>query len=559
MEKNWWKKAVVYQIYPRSFYDTNSDGVGDIPGIIQKLDYLKYLGINTVWLSPVYKSPMDDNGYDISDYYSIDPLFGTNADIEELLDKAKKLNIKIVMDMVINHTSDEHKWFIKAKADPEGPYAKYYYIQKGKDGNPPNNWRSIFGGSAWEPIEGTPYYYLHLFQKKQPDLNWENISVRTEIYKMMNWWLDKGIAGFRMDAICYIKKEKGLPSYAPDGKDGLVSASFGSLSRPGLTDILYEIRDKTYGRVNAMTVGETAGIADKDLLKFISLENGTFSMIFDFSWAELNLKQPNCFWYDTRKWNVKELKEKLFHRQKITKDKGWLGLCLTNHDQPCVADHYLEESGRNFYGQSMLAIMYLFLRGTPFVYQGQELGMRNVNYPSLLYYNDCSTYNQYNVALKAGYSLKESLKIVQVQSRDNSRSPFQWNAEANAGFTTGNPWIPVNKNYEKINVLKEKNDTTSLLNFYRKLINLRLKSEYADIFSEGTIDSLFIEEENIVAYTRSYNQKTVMIICNYQNKPVDLTLSDIAKKIIIDNYTETHSTQKKIHLQSYEGLILELS
>lgn len=289
MEKEkWWKKAVVYQIYPRSFYDANGDGIGDLRGIIEKLDYIRDLGANVIWLCPVYKSPMDDNGYDIADYYHIDEAFGTDEDMDELIAEAKKRGIRIIMDLVVNHCSDEHKWFQKAKADPEGPYGKYFYIKKGIDGKAPNNWRSIFGGSAWEPIEGTDYYYLHIFTKKQPDLNWENKELREEIYKMVNWWLDKGIGGFRLDAITYLKKEAGLPSYPADGEDGLVSVAHGALNQPGIEALLREFRDRTYGRRETLTVGETAGLTPETLLSFISLEDGVFSMVFEFSWCSWN-------------------------------------------------------------------------------------------------------------------------------------------------------------------------------------------------------------------------------------------------------------------------------
>lgn len=328
MEKEkWWKKAVVYQIYPRSFYDANGDGIGDLRGIIEKLDYIRDLGANVIWLCPVYKSPMDDNGYDIADYYHIDEAFGTDEDMDELIAEAKKRGIRIIMDLVVNHCSDEHKWFQKAKADPEGPYGKYFYIKKGIDGKAPNNWRSIFGGSAWEPIEGTDYYYLHIFTKKQPDLNWENKELREEIYKMVNWWLDKGIGGFRLDAITYLKKEAGLPSYPADGEDGLVSVAHGALNQPGIEALLREFRDRTYGRRETLTVGETAGLTPETLLSFISLEDGVFSMVFEFSWCQLELKGPNYFWYDRQEWTPEDLKRELFSSHEMAGDRGWFGVC----------------------------------------------------------------------------------------------------------------------------------------------------------------------------------------------------------------------------------------
>ena len=559
MEKYWWKNAVVYQIYPRSFSDSNGDGIGDLRGITAHLDYIQKLGANVIWLCPVYKSPMADNGYDISDYYHVDPSFGTDDDMDELIRESEKRGIKIMMDMVVNHTSDEHEWFKKALNNPEGYYGKYYFIRKGMDGNPPNNWRSIFGGSAWEPISGTPYYYLHLFAKKQVDLNWENSALREEIYRMMNWWLDRGIAGFRMDAVTYLKKEPGLPSFPPDAADGLVSVKYGSLARPGLTEILRELHDRTYGPRGAVTVGETAGIADSDLQKYISLEDGCFSMIFDFTWSELNLEPPNYFWYNPRKWTVGELKQNLFHMHEIADKGGWLGLCIENHDQPRSVERLLEPAGRNFYGESMLAVLYFFLRGTPYIYQGQELGMRNVSRDTIEEYNDCSSVNQYRRALAEGFSPESALAFVRNQSRDNARTPFQWNNRTNAGFSSGVPWLKVNENYETVNAAAEDGDSDSMLNFYRTIIRLRTDSAYADVFTDGTMEPVFLDTENVVAYKRILGKKSVMVLINYQNNRTVLDVKEKILRILCCNYKKDTVIQHTVELQPYEAMIIEYS
>nr|WP_297873304.1 alpha-glucosidase [uncultured Blautia sp.] len=559
MKKNWWKKAVVYQVYPRSFYDSNEDGMGDLKGITKKLDYIKALGVNALWLCPVYQSPMDDNGYDISDYYHIDPSFGTDEDMDELIYEANKRGINIIMDMVINHCSDEHEWFQKAKKNPEGKYGKYFFIKKGKNGNPPNNWRSIFGGSAWEAIEGTPYYYLHLFTKKQVDFNWENQELREEIYKMMNWWLDKGIAGFRMDAITYIKKAEGLPSFESDGEDGMVSVSYGSLNQKGIGNFLTELRDRTYGKRNAMTVGETAGVPDEEVVDFISQENGYFSMIFDFSYCQLNLFEPNYYWYETRKWTPEDVKREMFHSHGLAGEKGWLGVCLENHDQPRCIDHYLYPDGRNYYGASMLAVMQMMLRGTPYIYQGQELGMRNCRFASIEEYDDCSTKNQYAGARKEGYSHKEAMEFMFDMSRDNARTPFQWNKSENAGFSIKTPWLKVNENYHEVNAEKQMKEQGSIWNWYKELIELRISSEYTEILTEGSMCPIMEEQKNLLAYKRVWQDKEVVVLCNYQGEEQKAQLSNKWKKVIKDNYGKVISEEKEtLLLRPYEAVILEM-
>ena len=568
MNQFWWQKAAVYQIYPRSFMDSNGDGIGDIKGITSKLDYIRDLGTDVIWLCPVYCSPMEDNGYDISDYDHIDPMFGTDEDFDELVREAKSRGIRIVMDMVVNHCSSEHRWFQEALKDPEGKYGGYFYIRKGvkaQDGAPassceagsggailpPNNWRSIFGGSAWERIPGTDYYYLHLFAKGQPDLNWENPELQEEIFAMMNRWLDCGISGFRMDAITYLKKEPGLPSFPPDAEDGLVSVKLGALNRPGLVEILRKLRDRTYGRA-LLTVGEAEGVSGDEMNDFIGLENGVFSMIFDFSFCQLNLKGPNYFWYDPRKWSPEELKDAFFSANKSSAD-GWLGATLECHDQPRSIDHYLPEEGRNFYGASMLAMFNLFRRGTPFIYQGEELGMRNIHLSSIDEYNDVSTKNQYLRARDAGYSEMEAMAFIHEMSRDNARIPFQWDGSENAGFTAPGvkPWLPVHPDYRDINAGKEAADPKSLLNWYRKLIRIRKDS---DILVYGDFEPAFPGTEGVIAFRRTLDGREMLVALNWTGNEVPLEFPVDQIRLIADNYGEMKTDGVNLVLRPFEAL-----
>lgn len=552
--RQWWQQAVVYQIYPRSFRDSNGDGIGDLKGITERLDYIQDLGVNTIWLCPIYKSPMVDNGYDIADYYEIDPTFGTMEDFDELLRESSKRGIRVVMDLVLNHCSDQHRWFQEARKDPEGPYARYFHIRKSVDGKAPNNWRSIFGGSTWTRIDDTDYYYLHVFAKEQPDLNWDCKELREEIYAMINWWLDKGVAGFRMDAITYIKKEDGMPSHEPDAQDGLVDVARVSANQPGIGAYLSEMRDRTYGRA-ALTVGETSGVSDEELADYISLENGYFSMIFDFSFCLINLNNDSDVWYDTREWTPDELKSIMFHRHEAVGEGGWLAPCMENHDQGREIDFYLPEEGRNYYGATMLATMHMMRRGTPFIYQGQELGMRNINMPSIEMYNDVQTIDQYKVALAAGLSEQEALESIWLQSRDNARYPFQWDGTDKAGFTDGTPWLPTNKAYAQYNVADESADPDSILAFWKALIALRLRSDYVDVLTDGDFVPYREEQENLVAYTRSLDGQTVLVLCNYSHVPMTVTLPGEVRETLLDNYRQ-NMTGSEAHLAPYEAAIV---
>ena len=379
----WWQKSIAYQVYPKSFYDSDGDGIGDLRGIIGKLDYIQELGTDLLYLNPICKSPMKDNGYDVSDYYEIDPMFGTTEDMKELIHEADKRGIHVIMDMVLNHCSDQHEWFQQVLKDPEGEYADYFFLRKGEGENPPNNWRSIFGGSAWEKIPGSEYYYLHLFTKEQVDLNWDNPRLREEMYRMMNYWLDLGVSGFRLDAVTYMKKKEGLPSFPADGPDGLVSVKHGTLNQPGLEAFLKEMKEKTYGKGDYFVIGEMEDADVHSMQNFISLKNGYFSCIFEVSHLSLGRKAPNYFWFEEEEWDPDELRDQLLNSQTVLCPDMWIATFLECHDIPRAADRLLREEGKNFYGFSMLGMMYLYLWGTPFIYQGQELGMRNFAFPEL--------------------------------------------------------------------------------------------------------------------------------------------------------------------------------
>lgn len=551
----WWKEAVVYQIYPKSFCDSNSDGIGDIKGIISKLDYLKYLGINVIWISPMYKSPMADNGYDISDYYQIDEKFGTMEDMNNLIKQAKLRNIKIIMDLVVNHSSDEHIWFKKAIKDLNSKYADYYIIKDGINNNPPTNWRSIFGGSVWEKIENTNKYYLHVFAKKQPDLNWENAELREEIYKMINFWLDKGLGGFRIDAITYIKKDNEFKSLPADGIDGLSNVDKSCLNQSGIEVFLKELKTKTFDKYDCMTVAEAPGVPYNNLDKFIS-DDGFFSMIFDFSYADLDLNE-NGEWYKQADWTVNQLRELIFKSQTEVQKVGWGALYLENHDQPRSINKYVPEQDISYYSKTMLATMYFMLRGTPFIYQGQEIGMENCIMDNINEFDDISTYGQYEMALKEGLNQRDALKLVNKRSRDNARTPFQWNNDNNCGFTDSKPWIKINNNYKVINAKSQIDNPNSVFSFYKELISIRKNSIYSDILIYGYIEPCLTEYDNIIAYKRTLNNKSLLIINNFNSKNISIKLETDIKNIILNNYTNFRN-DTICDFQPYQSVIIEI-
>ena len=553
--KKWWHDKVAYQIYPKSFCDSNGDGIGDLKGIISKLDYLKDLGVDIIWLSPIYCSPLVDQGYDISDYYNIDPRFGTMEDMDELLRQAKKRNMYILMDLVVNHCSDKHEWFKKALDDPEGEYADYFYIREGKGDNPPCNWRSYFGGSVWEKIPNTNKYYLHLFAKEQPDLNWENPKLKNEIFKMVNWWLEKGLAGFRIDAIINIKKDLRFQDFPADREDGLCSIDRMLEAAEGVGDMLNELKEKTFEKFDAFTVGEVFNRKEGELDKFIG-EDGYFSSIFDFEMEVLGKSEFG--WYDNKPFSINELRKAIFDSQLETSGVGFKANIIENHDEPRGVSRYIPEQDLNDRSKKMLGAISLMLRGIPFIYQGQEIGMTNNKFNSIKEFDDIATIDQYNVAIEKGYSNEEALKIINIFSRDNARTPFQWNGSENAGFTTGRPWLKVNENYKVINANSQIKDEESVFNFYKKLINLRKSEEFKDAIVYGEFVPTLEEYDNLFAFYRQGESKKLMILANYQKEEQIIELGKQYVKVLINNCEEIKKDKNKIILQGYQVVILEV-
>lgn len=554
MERKWWQDKVAYQIYPKSFYDTNGDGIGDLPGIIEKLDYLKELGVDIIWLSPCYRSPLADQGYDISDYYDIDPRFGTMEDMDRLIAEAKKRDMYILMDLVVNHCSDEHPWFKKACEDPDGKYGNFFYLRDKEKGKLPTNWRSYFGGSVWEDLPGTNKQYLHVFHKKQPDLNWENPELREEVYKNINWWLDKGLGGFRIDAIINIKKALPMHDYEPDREDGLCSVGKMLEEATGIGEFLGEMRDRTFLPHDALSVGEVFNVKDEDLPAFIG-ENGYFSTMFDFNEAIFGGSDKG--WYDSKKITPDDYKRCCFEAQAKMKDFGFLSNIIENHDEPRGVSRYIPEGDCCKESKKMLAALNFMLRGLPFIYQGQELGMENVPFQSIEEVDDISTLDEYKVALDAGLTPEEALKTVARHSRDNARTPMQWSANKNAGFTTGTPWLRVNPNYREINAENERKDPDSVFHFYQQLISLRKNPEYKETVVYGTLEPFMEKQHNLMAYYRKAD-KTLLVIGNYQRKEQKITLPAACKKVLLNNYPDLVSSGDQITLHSYQVLILEL-
>lgn len=556
MKKQWWHNKVAYQIYPKSFKDSNGDGVGDIRGIISKLDYLQELGVDIVWISPMYRSPFVDQGYDISDYYDIDPLFGNMADMEELLTEAKKRNIYILMDLVVNHCSDQHEWFKKAMADPDGPYGKYFYIREGKlDGTPPCNWRSYFGGSVWDKVPGTENkYYLHMFAKEQPDLNWENPEVRHEIYKMMNWWLDKGLAGFRIDAIINIKKDLTFSDYPNDGRpDGLAPAHEMLEHAVGVEEFLSEMNQETFAKYQAFSIGELFNYDPEKLGYFIG-DEGCFSSIFDFSTEIMHGSAKG--WYDIKPVSPKEYRDTIFSSQAETEGIGYLANIIENHDEPRGVSRYLPEEGQTETGKKMLAMLMFMRKGLPFIYQGQEIGMENNVFHSIDEINDINTIDEYQLALKVGISEEDAMRAVNVRSRDHARTPFQWDGSSQAGFTTGTPWLLVNEKYKQINAADQIGRKDSVFTFYQELIRLRKNEEYQDTIVYGRVEPVYTEYDSIFAFYRVTENQRLLVIANYQNESISLDLKNQVETVLINNYENLNIEQEQIYLEPYQGVVL---
>lgn len=555
MIKKWWHDKVAYQIYPKSFLDTNGDGIGDLQGIISKLDYLKELGVDIIWLSPIYKSPFVDQGYDISDYYAIAEEFGTMEDFDQLLAEAKKRNMYIIMDLVINHCSDKHEWFQKALADPDGEYADYFYFRKGKNGNPPSNYRSYFGGSCWEPVPGSDKYYFHMFAKEQPDLNWENPVLRDKLYQMINWWLEKGLAGFRIDAIINIKKDLDFPDFEPDGTDGLAGCWKMVESVDGVGDFLEDLKKHTFQKYDAFTVGEVFNMKEDELPEFIG-ENGHFSTIFDFSAHTLSDGEHG--WYDAPPIDFKEWRKVITDSQLKVQKCGFEANIIENHDEPRGVSRFLPPYAQNPAGTKMLGTVSILLRGIPFIYQGQEIGMQNAIWNSIEEYNDISTIDQYHIARNAGLSDAQALEVCARMSRDNARTPMQWNAHAHAGFTTGAPWLKVNSNYTEINMESQDHDPESVLNYYRKLIAVRKSPEYKDVFTYGEFAPAYQDTEKIMAYYRQNDTRKVLIAANFGQDTINLPFESSVKQVILSNKNRTEIPSQTLCLDSCEVIVLEV-
>lgn len=554
MERKWWHDKVAYQIYPKSFLDTNGDGIGDLRGIISRLDYLKELGVDIVWISPIYRSPFVDQGYDIADYQQIDPIFGTMEEFDELLAEAHKRGMYIVMDLVINHCSDKHEWFQKALKDPAGEYGDYFYFRKGRDGQPPSNYRSYFGGSAWEKVEGTEYYYLHMFAKEQPDLNWENPRVLEELYSMINWWLDKGLDGFRVDAIINIKKDLEFRSFPADGPDGLAGCWRMVEAVDGVGDMLEDLKRHTFAKYDAFTVGEVFNMKPEELREFVGQE-GHFSTMFDFSAHKLTYGKHG--WYDSRPVQFEDFRAVTVRAQLEVQEIGFLANIIENHDEPRGVCTYLPKELQNETGAKLLGTVSLLLRGIPFIFQGQEIGMQNCRMQSIDEYDDISTRNEYQLALSAGCSVAEALEACYQRSRDNARTPVQWSGEENAGFTSGKPWLKVNPNYREINVAEQQGREDSVLSYYKRLIALRKSPEWVDVFTYGRFVPVLEDEEKIFAYERRGEDRSALVVANFglSGRVVSLP-SGAGEAVLLSNLPEVKLSDGRLELLPGQVVVL---
>jgi oligo-1,6-glucosidase len=561
MNRAWWKECVVYQIYPRSFYDSNGDGIGDLRGIIQKLDYLKELGVDVVWLCPVYKSPNDDNGYDVSDYQDIMDEFGTLADWDELLAEMHNRGIKLVMDLVVNHTSDEHPWFQESRKSKDNPYRDFYIWRPGKNGDEPNNWRSFFGGSAWQYDERTGEYYLHLFTKKQPDLNWENPKVRDEVFKMMDWWLQKGIDGFRMDVINMISKVPALLDAPPVTADRYQFGGQYFMNGPHLMEFLTEMKQKVLSRYDILTVGETPFVTTQDAIKIVNEETGALTMLFQFEHVDLDAETGADSGGTIKKIKLLDLKEVMTRWQKDLENRAWNSIFLSNHDQPRSVSRLGDDAQFRVESAKLLGTFIHMLQGTPYVYQGDEIGMTNVAFESIEEYRDVATRNMYKEAVEEkGVDPQVALKVVHAKSRDNARTPMQWDSTEQAGFTSGTPWIKVSPNYREINVADALADPNSVFHYYKKLIQLRKENP---VIVYGTYDLILDSHEEIYAFTRTLKEERLLVILNFSgNTPVfhlPENISFVSTELLISNYeVNPHEDIHQISLRPYEARVYRL-
>ena len=555
MEKRWWKESVVYQIYPRSFCDSNGDGIGDLNGITGKLDYLKELGIDVIWLSPVYKSPNDDNGYDISNYQAIMDEFGTMEDFDRMLATAHEKGIKIMMDLVVNHTSDEHKWFIESRKSTDNPYRDYYIWRPAKeDGSLPNNWGSCFSGPAWEYDKTTDMYFLHLFSKKQPDLNWDNPAVRQDVFDMMNWWLKKGVDGFRMDVISLISKEPGLPDKEP-GINGYATFNV-SANGPHVHEYLQEMRQKALNNADTITVGECSGVTLEEAKKYARSDEKELNMVFQFEHMDVDSDEKAGKW-TTRKMDLRNLKKILTRWQKGLQDIAWNSLYWENHDQPRSVSRFGNDSDEyREISAKMLATCIHMMQGTPYVYQGEELGMTNCPFNTLDNFRDLESINAFHELTEQGKMTEEDMMAaIGYKGRDNARTPMQWDDSAYAGFSTTNPWIMVNPNYTKINAKDQVNREDSVFKYYQKLIKLRHESE---LIVYGTYDLILDDDKDIYAYIRTLGDEKLIVYCNFSEntREVELPEEFVNKKVLISNYSDAKANPK-ITLRPYEAIVIQ--
>lgn len=555
MEKRWWKESVVYQIYPRSFCDSNGDGIGDLNGITGKLDYLKELGIDVIWLSPVYKSPNDDNGYDISDYQAIMDEFGTMEDFDRMLATAHEKGIKIMMDLVVNHTSDEHKWFIESRKSTDNPYRDYYIWRPAKeDGSLPNNWGSCFSGPAWEYDKTTDMYFLHLFSKKQPDLNWDNPAVRQDVFDMMNWWLKKGVDGFRMDVISLISKEPGLPDKEP-GINGYATFNV-SANGPHVHEYLQEMRQKALNNADTITVGECSGVTLEEAKKYARSDEKELNMVFQFEHMDVDSDEKAGKW-TTRKMDLRNLKKILTRWQKGLQDIAWNSLYWENHDQPRSVSRFGNDSDEyREISAKMLATCIHMMQGTPYVYQGEELGMTNCPFNTLDNFRDLESINAFHELTEQGKMTEEDMMAaIGYKGRDNARTPMQWDSSAYAGFSTAKPWIMVNPNYTKINARDQVNREDSVFKYYQKLIKLRHESE---LIVYGIYDLILDDDKDIYAYIRTLGDEKLIVYCNFSEntREVELPEEFTNGKVLISNYNDV-KVNPKITLRPYEAIVIQ--
>lgn len=549
MKKTWWKESVVYQIYPRSFMDSNNDGIGDIKGITSKLDYLKNLGIDVIWLSPVFKSPNDDNGYDISDYEDIMDEFGTMSDFDELLSEAHNRGIKIIMDLVVNHSSDEHKWFVEARKSKDNPYRDYYIWRDGKDGSTPNNWDSIFSGSAWEYDEETNQYFLHLFSKKQPDLNWENENLRQAVYSMMKFWLDKGIDGFRMDVCNLFSKAEGLPDIGEEGPEGIY------MNGPKIHDYLHEMNKEVLSKYDIMTVGETPGVSPEHARDYVGEDRDELNMVFHFELMDLPNASDKFYKKPYKLTDIKNIFMKWYDG---LENIGWNSLFMNNHDQPRMVSRFGNDSKYRIESAKMLATLIHTFKGTPYIYQGEEIGMTNICFDDIKKYRDIETINYYNEKIK-NEDEKSLIERIKITSRDNARTPMQWDNNLNGGFSKATPWIDVNPNYKQINVKESLEDSNSIFNYYKELIKLRHNN---DTIVYGDVKLIYPENESIFAYTRNLEDEQLMVVLNFYENEIDFKIPDnidIDKlEIILSNYKDKIIKNETINLRPYEAIVYKV-